>query len=84
MKLLMTVLVLALSGCTQLLSGQEQPVLVKDPNLHIMYTTCNGAAEGWDTCATKATKTCTNGYTVIEKTENAQGGFRSMTFQCKK
>jgi len=84
MKLLMTVLVLALSGCTQLLSGQEQPVLVKDPNLHIMYTTCNGAAEGWDTCATKATKTCTNGYTVIEKTENAQGGFRSLTFQCKK
>ena len=80
----MTVLVLALSGCTQLLSGQEQPVLVKDPNLHIMYTTCNGAAEGWDTCATKATKTCTNGYTVIEKTENAQGGFRSLTFQCKK
>ena len=84
MKLIMTALVLVLSGCAQLMNGQAQPVLVKDANQHIMFTTCNGAAEGWDTCATKATKTCTNGYTVIEKTENAQGGFRSMTFQCKK
>jgi len=84
MKLLMTALVLVLSGCAQLMNGQAQPVIVKDMNQHIMYTTCNGAAEGWDTCAAKATKTCTNGYTVLEKTENANGGYRSLTFQCKK
>ena len=84
MKLLMTALVLVLSGCAQLMNGQSQPVIVKDANLRIMYTTCNGAAEGWDTCATKAAKTCTNGYTVLEKSENANGGFRSMTFLFKK
>ena len=84
MKLLMTALLLVLNGCAQLMNGQSQPVVVKDYNLHIMYTTCNGAAEGWDTCASKATKTCTNGYTILEKTENANGGYRSMTFQCKK
>jgi len=84
MKLLMTALVLLLTGCAQLMNGQAQPVVVKDPNLHIMYTTCNGAAEGWDTCASKATKTCENGYIILEKTENANGGYRSLTFQCKK
>ena len=80
----MTALVFVLSGCTQLMNPQVQPVLVKDANQQIMYTTCNGAAEGWDTCASKAMKTCPNNYVVLEKAENANGGVRSLTFQCKK
>ena len=84
MKLLMTDLVLVLSGCAQLMNPQAQSVVVKDANQQIMYTTCNGAVEDMSTCHSKAAKTCTNGYTVLEKAENANGGFRSMTFQCKK
>ena len=84
MKLLMTALVLVLCGCAQLMNPQAQAVVVKDANQQIMYTTCTGAVEDWGTCASKATKACPNNYVVLEKSENANGGFRSMTFQCKK
>jgi hypothetical protein len=84
MKLLMTVLMFVLSGCAQLMNGQVQPVIVKDARQNIMFTTCNGASEDWGTCNSKAMKACSSSYLVLEKTENANGGFRSLTFQCKK
>ena len=84
MKLLMTSLVFVLSGCDNLMHGRQGPVVVKDANQQIMYTTCNAAAENWGTCYSKALKACPNNYVVLEKLENANGGFRSMTFQCKK
>jgi len=44
MKLLIISLMFVLSGCAQLMNGQAQaqPVVVKDLNQQIMYTTCNG------------------------------------------
>ena len=84
MKLLMTSLIFVLSGCAQLKNPQAQPVVVKDVNQQIMYTTCNGLAEDWGTCNSKAIKTCPNSYIVLEKTEDANGLFRNLTFQCKK
>ena len=84
MKLLMTSLIFALSGCAQLKNPQVQPVVVKDVNQQIMYTTCNGLAEDWGTCNSKAMKACPNNYIVLDKTHESNGIFRSMTFQCKK
>jgi len=69
-----------LAGCAQLMSGQEQPVISKKDGM--FYTTCSGAVETWASCYNKAAKTCEKGYTTLEKTENANGGFRTMTFKC--
>ena len=76
----------ALSGCAQLTNGQAQmqPVVVKVAREHIMFTTCSGAVEDWGTCNSKAMKACPNNYIVLEKTEDANGLFRNLTFQCKK
>ena len=84
MKLLITSLIFVLSGCAQLKNPQVQPVVVKDVNQQIMYTTCNGLAEDWGTCNSKAMKACPNNYIVLDKTHESNGIFRSMTFQCKK
>ena len=86
MKLLITVRMFVLSGCAQLMNGQAQaqPVVVKDAREQIMFTTCSGAVEDWGTCNSKAMKTCPNNYIVLEKTEDANGLFRNLTFQCKK
>ena len=84
MKLLMTSLVFVLSGCDNLMHGRQGPVVVKDANQQIMYTTCNAAAENWGTCYSKALKACPNDYIVLEKNDDPKRIFRNMTFQCKK
>ena len=56
MKLLMISLIFVLSGCDYLMHGRQGPVVVKNASQQIMYTTCNGAAEDWGTCNTKAMK----------------------------
>jgi len=84
MKLLIYSLIFVLSGCAQLMNPQAQPVVMKDVNQQIMYTTCNGLAEDWGTCNSKGMKACPSNYIVLEKTQESDGIFRSMTFQCKK
>lgn len=74
------VIVTLFVGCAQLMNGQEQPVITKKDGTY--YTTCSGAVETWGSCYSKASKTCTKGYAILEKTENANGGFRTMTFKC--
>ena len=80
----MTSLIFVLSGCAQLMNPQAQAVVVKDANQQIMYTTCNGLAEDWGTCNSKAMKACPNNYIVLEKNDDPHRIFRNMTFQCKK
>ena len=84
MKLLMISLIFFLSGCDNFIHGRQGPVVVKDANKQIMYTTCNEAAEDWGTCNSKAMKVCPNDYIVLEKNDDTNGVFRNMTFQCKK
>ena len=84
MKLLMISLIFVLSGCDNLLHGRQGPVVVKDANKQIYYTTCNAAAEDWGTCHSKAMKACPNNYIVLEKNDDPKRIFRNMTFQCKK
>ena len=83
MKLIIVSLMLGLSGCARLEHGDQQSVIVKDATKQIMYTTCSNAAEDWSTCYSKALKTCPNDYIVLEKTENANWKYRTMTFQFK-
>ena len=84
MKLVMISLIFVLSGCDNFIHGRQGPVVVKNASQQIMYTTCNGAAEDWGTCNTKAMKACPNNYIVLDKKEDSYGVFRSLTFQCKK
>ena len=82
MRLYLTIFFLILSGCAQLMNGQRQPVIMKDANKKIMFTTCSGAVEDWYSCNQKAENTCEKGYYVIEKFENIVGGRRELTFKC--
>jgi protein involved in sex pheromone biosynthesis len=82
MKFTLLVLVFVLNGCAQLMHGQEQPVIKKDAKNNIWYTTCSGAVENWYNCNLKAQRTCEKGFYSLEKTENANGGLRTMTFKC--
>ena len=82
MKIVILVMISCITGCAQLMHGQEQPVIVKDAKNNIWYTTCSGAVETWHTCNQKAERTCAKGFYSLEKTENANGGFRTMTFKC--
>ena len=84
MKWLMFSLIFVLSGCDNLMHGRQGLVEVKDAKQQIMYTTCNGAAEDWGTCNSKAMKVCPNNYIVLEKNDDTKRIFRNMTFQCKK
>ena len=84
MNLLMFSLIFVLSGCDNFIHGRQGPVVVKDVKQQIMYTTCNGAAEDWGTCNSKAMKVCPNNYIVLEKNDDTKRIFRNMTFQCKK
>ncbi len=77
-------LIFVLSGCDNFIHGRQGPVVVKDANQQIMYTTCNGVAEDWGTCHSKAMKACPNNYIVLEKNDDSKRIFRNMTFQCKK
>lgn len=85
MKLLSIVGLLLLTSCAQLMNGESQlqPVVVKDAKLKIMATTCSGMVEDWGSCNMKAKKSCSKGYDVIKKTENASNALREMEFQCK-
>jgi hypothetical protein len=76
------VLVVILSGCQQLLEGQQQPVRSLKNNIY--FTSCSGAVEDWASCNNKAMNTCTAGYVVIKKDENSTGTLRELTFQCNK
>lgn len=80
MKTIVLVLTLLLTACAQLMNGQEQPVISKKDGVY--YTTCSGAVENWGSCYNKASRTCPKGYSIWEKTDNANGGFRTMTFKC--
>ena len=62
------------------MNGQEQPVITKKDGT--LYTTCSGAVENWGSCNSKALRRCGKNYQLLEKTENANGGFRTMTFKC--
>jgi hypothetical protein len=72
------------TGCAQLTSGQEQPVLTRNAKEGIYYTTCSGAVENFSTCNAKAMKRCTKGYVVVENYQDSNGTIRSITFQCNK
>jgi len=82
MKCIGLVLVCLLVGCAQLVKGQEQPVISKNAKEGIYFTSCTGAVENWGNCNDKAFRTCATGYKILEKAENANGGFRTMTFKC--
>ena len=82
-KLLLAVLVL-LSGCAQLMHGQEQPVITKNAEKGIYFTTCAGTVEYWPSCYDKASRTCNKNYVILNKDDNNQGTKRDLTFQCKK
>lgn len=70
-----------LSACSSLSNFQEQPVLALSDNT--FKTTCNGMAEGWDSCFRKANNTCPNGYAVLDKTQLSDAVHREMTFGCR-
>ena len=42
------------------------------------------AVEDWASCYAKARNACPSGYSIVEQTDNANGGFRNFTFKCKK
>lgn len=84
MKLmLITFFVLTITACAQLKKGELQPVNRIDTKEPIYFTTCSGSVEEWSSCNNKATKTCANGYEVLNRVENAVGGRRELTFKCK-
>lgn len=74
--------VFVLSGCAQMMSGQIQPVIVKDSAKGIYFTSCGGAVEDWGTCHSKAMNACSKGYSIIQKVQNSTGTQRDLTFQC--
>lgn len=82
MRMLIIGFLIALNGCAQLMNGQEQSVVPKNAKEGTYYTTCSGAVETWGNCYKKASRTCEKGYAILEKTENGNGGFRTMTFKC--
>ena len=84
MKILSALLlsVILLTGCQQLLHGQQQPVRTK-PNGDYLVG-CGGAVETWGSCNDKAMSTCPKGYDSISKEENSTGTLRELTFRCKK
>lgn len=85
MKYFLNALILLVAGCAQLQHGQAQPVVSKfsKEKGEYHFTSCSGAVEDWASCYSKARNTCPKGYVVIEQTDNANGGFRNLTFQCK-
>lgn len=81
MKYLFMGSVLFLSSCSSLQNFQEQPVLTLANNSY--KTTCNGIAEGWDSCFRKAQRTCPNGYKVLDKVQTNDFVHRELSFSCK-
>ena len=83
MKYSMLVILIALTGCAQLIRGQQQPVTYKNFQEKIMFTTCSGSVEYWGSCFEKAKASCPHGYAVLDKNENPTAGRRDLTFQCQ-
>jgi hypothetical protein len=83
MKNFMIINLFFLASCTQLIKGQQQPVIEKNFKEKIFFTTCSGAVEDWGSCNNKAQSTCSKSYAVLDKFESAIGGRRELTFQCK-
>jgi uncharacterized protein YceK len=82
MNKFLILMTLLLSGCAQLMNGQEQPVSqYRDVNTY--KTTCSGTAEDWGSCFRKAKRTCPNGYEVSERFNDSTGIIREMVFTCK-
>jgi len=73
---------LLMSGCQQLLNGQQQPVKTRTNGDY--FVGCGGAVETWGSCNNKAMNTCPNGYDLISKEENSTGTVRELTFRCRK
>lgn len=84
MKYLLIAIGIILTACAQLQNGAVQPVVLKNAKENIYYTSCSGAVEVWGNCYDKARSTCDKGYEVLLKKEEANGGRREITFQCKK
>lgn len=82
MRVLMILLVLLMTGCAQLMKGQQQPVMPKGQGVY--FTTCSGTVEDWGSCYSKAKQTCQSGYEVTSKNESPVGGKREMEFICNK
>ena len=81
MKNLMIISVVLLSACSSLHNFQEQPVLTLANNTY--KTTCNGVAEGWDSCFRKAKRTCSNGFAILAKEQKHDFVHRELSFSCK-
>ena len=81
MKFLFLYSVFFLSSCSSLQNFQEQPVLSLSNNS--FKTTCNGMAEGWDSCFRKAQRTCPTGYKVLDKMQTNDFVHRELSFSCK-
>jgi hypothetical protein len=81
MKNYILIVALLLSGCSSLQNFQEQPVLSLANNSY--KTTCNGIAEGWDSCFRKAQRTCPTGYKVLDKAQTNDFVHRELSFNCK-
>ena len=84
MKYLIILAGFILTSCAQLQHGAVQPVVLKNAKENIYYTSCGGAVEVWGNCYDKARKTCEKGYSNLLIREEANGGRRELTFQCKK
>ena len=74
-------LIFLLNACSSLQNFQEQPVQAMADNNY--KTTCNGIAEGWDSCFRKAQRTCANGYSDLERIQTGDFVHRTFTFRCK-
>lgn len=81
MKISFYISLLLLSACSSLQHFQEQPVLTLANNTY--KTTCNGIAEGWDSCFRKAKRTCANGFAEIERIQTNDFVHRQLSFNCK-
>jgi hypothetical protein len=81
MKKYLLVILLLLSACSSLQNFQEQPVVALTNNSY--KTTCNGVAEGWDSCFRKAKRTCSNGYNILHKVQANDFVHRELSFSCK-
>jgi len=83
-SIVLSVLILSIAGCNALMNakGAQQPVRLIDSKQKTYFTTCSGSVEEWGTCNQKAMRTCTNGYEILNKTENSIGGRRELTFKC--
>lgn len=84
MRKIISLVLLGLTGCAQLMHGAEQTVSTVDYKNQVYKTTCSGLADTWGDCFARARKTCEKGYQEISRIENPSAVRRELTFQCKK